>query len=192
MSKKHCSRVLALLLIGLSAYLASCAPIQVKTDYDHSIDFSKLQHYRWIPNEQPDLVDIGMDKVHLDQTVKDVITGKLNAKGYVPVSDNADFLVSYYLVINAKTDVFFVNQYYTGIGLVPESSRTSARDSQKIKSVTYEQGILIVDILDGSGKQRIWRGYAQSRSGIHNSSSVDPQLKRIKSALNKILNRFPP
>ena len=170
--------------------VAACAPIQVKTDYDRSANFGKFKQYQWIPNEQPDLVEISIDKTVLDKTVYDTVTHELAGKGYTTVAENPDFLVTYYLVINAKTDVYFVNQYYTAIGLVPEPSRTTARDYQKIRNVTYEQGILIIDILDGTTNERIWRGYAQSRTGVYDDP--EKQIKRVKTAVKKIFARFPP
>ncbi|MGD8567881.1 MAG: DUF4136 domain-containing protein [Gammaproteobacteria bacterium] len=170
--------------------LSACTPMQVETDYDHAIDFTRYQQYQWIPNEQPDLVEKNIDKDLLDETITKTVTTELTNKGYSRVSEHPDFLVSYYLVVNTKTDVYYVNEYYAGIGFNPQPSRTTAQDYRKIRDVTYSQGILIIDVLDAKTNERVWRGYAQSR--LEYFAQPDKTVQRATTAIQKILSRFPP
>ncbi|MGD8560153.1 MAG: DUF4136 domain-containing protein [Gammaproteobacteria bacterium] len=169
---------------------AGCAPITVKTDYNKSVDFNRYKQYQWIPNEQPGLVETDTDKLMLDETVSNTVERELETNGYVQNNTNPDFLVSYYFVVNAKTDVYFVNNYYTGLGYRAEPGRSSTRDSEKIRNASYEQGILIIDILDSTTKERIWRGYAQSRLNVF--TELNKKKQRVATAVKKILARFPP
>lgn len=170
--------------------LDACTPIQVKTDYDHAVDFSLYHRYQWLPNEQPDLVEANLDKDLLDKTVFNTVSTELAGKGYLQSTEQPDFLVSYYLVVNAKTDVYYVNQYYAAIGFNPQPSSTAAQDYRKIRDVTYIQGILIIDILDSNTKERVWRGYAQSRLDLF--AQPDKILQRATTNIKIILSHFPP
>jgi hypothetical protein len=167
----------------------SCAPIEVKVDYNKDINFNNYKTYAWIDNEQPDIVDINFEKEVLDRLVMDATDRILQNRNFSLNSD-PDFLITYYLVVNAKTDVYMVENYYSDIGYATPPVTSSTRDYQKLRKTTYEQGILILDIMDSKSKERIWRGYAQSRVGIY--PEREKQEKRVKTAIKKILNDFPP
>jgi hypothetical protein len=168
---------------------SSCAPIEVKVDYNKDINFDNYKTYAWIDNEQPDIVDIDFEKEALDRLVTDA-TDKILQNRNFSIKSNPDFLITYYLVVNAKTDVYIVENYYSDIGYATPPVTSSTRDYQKLRRATYEQGMLILDIMDSKSKERVWRGYAQSRIGIYQER--EKQEKRIKTAIKKILNDFPP
>jgi len=175
----------SLLVIALG-----CAPIQIKVDYDKNINFDKYKSYSWIPNEQLGIVDINFEKQVLDELITNTANSVLQQKGFSIDRDKAKFLVSYFLVIDTKTDVYVVENYYSNIPYTTPATTSSTRDYQKLRENTYEQGILIIDIVDQQSKQRIWRGYAQSRIGIYKDPKK--QEKRVITAVKKILSNFPP
>ena len=176
------------LLILLTVF--GCAPVEIKVDYNKQIHFDIYRTYKWITNEQLDIIDLNIDKQVLDKLVTNTGNKQLDQKGFSIDNESPDFLVSYYLVIGTKTDVYIAENYYSNIPYKLPSTTSSTRDYQRIRESTYEQGILIIDIVDQVTKERIWRGYAQSRLGIY----TDPEKreKRVTSAVNKILSNFPP
>jgi hypothetical protein len=183
------SRISASLLWLTLLLFTGCAPIEVKFDYNKDTNFDKLRSYAWIKNEQPDIVEIPVQKDVLDRLVMDAADKVLNDNGYFR-NDNPDFLITYYLVINTKTDVYMIENYYSDIGYATPAVTSSTRDHEKIRRTTYEQGILILDVLDNQSKERIWRGYAQSRIGVY--EEPEKQGKRVTTAIKKILDKFPP
>ena len=54
----------------------------------------------------------------------------------------------------------------------------------------YDQGTLVLDIVDGRSNELVWRGTAQAR--IDPSNSPEERQRRINEAVRKILDRFPP
>lgn len=176
---------------GLLILLVSgCTPIQIKVDYNKDINFDKFQSYSWIPNEQLDIVDINFDKKLLDGLVTNTADDALKAKGFTVNDHKPDLLISYYLVVDTKTDVYVVDNYYSNIPYAIPPTTSSTRDYQRLRENTYEQGILIIDIVDQQTKERIWRGYAQSRIGIY--KEPEKQQERVVTAINKIFSNFPP
>jgi hypothetical protein len=179
------------IISGITVLLCvSCAPIQVKFEYNKDINFETYKSYAWIKNEQPDIVDINFEKDVLDKVVIDAADTELKSRGYSLNTEKADFLVSYFLVVNTKTDVYAVENYYSNIGYATSPTTSSTRDFEKLKRNTYEQGILIIDFVDSQTRERIWRGYAQTRIGLY-KEAVN-QEKQITTAVTKILNEFPP
>jgi hypothetical protein len=61
---------------------------------------------------------------------------------------------------------------------------------QEVKTTQYEQGTLMLDILDSTSKQLIWRGTAQAE--IYPNQSPKDREKTINKAVGKILSDFPP
>ena len=170
--------------------VSGCAPMEIKVDYNKQINFDIYRTYKWIANEQLDIVDLNIDKQVLDKLVTNTGNKQLDQKGFSIDNESPDFLVSYYLVIGTKTDVYIAENYYSNIPYKVPATTSSTRDYQRIRENTYEQGILIIDIVDQVTNERIWRGYAQSRLGIYK----DPEKRenRVTSAVNKILSNFPP
>ncbi|WP_455221508.1 DUF4136 domain-containing protein [Kaarinaea lacus] len=172
-----------------------CAPIDVRIDYNKKVNFEKYKTYGVIDNEQPDIVDINISKEALDDLIVGAIDKALMEQGFYRDKD-PDFYITYYFVVDAKTNEYIVQGYYSDIyysnlgygGPPPVSSATL--ENKQLRKSTYEQGMLMLDIVDSKTKERIWRGYAQSRIGIY--KEPEKQKERATTAINKILANFPP
>jgi hypothetical protein len=54
----------------------------------------------------------------------------------------------------------------------------------------YQQGTLIIDIIDMSDQKLVWRG---TGSGVMSDSpSVEERTQNVNNAVNQILAQFPP
>ena len=53
----------------------------------------------------------------------------------------------------------------------------------------YEEGTLVIDILDPATGKHIWRGYAQAK--VDEARSPAEREKRVREAIGLILDRFP-
>lgn len=187
------NRVTAIWIIILFCY--GCAPIDVRVDYNKKVNFEKYKTYGVINNEQPDIVDIKISKEALDDLIVGAIDNALIKQGFYRDKD-PDFYITYYFVVDAKTNEYIIQGYYSDIyysnlgygGPPPVSSATL--ENEQLRKTTYEQGMLMLDIVDSQTKERIWRGYAQSRIGIY--KEPEKQKERLKTAINKILANFPP
>ena len=54
----------------------------------------------------------------------------------------------------------------------------------------YEEGTLILDIVDPKNKQLIWRGSAQDE--VHFKSSPEKDQTQLNEAVRMMLQTFPP
>lgn len=176
-------------VLFLVIIVIGCAPMPVKIDVDKTYDFNKNKSYRIIPNEQDDLLNLGLEKTNIDKIVTKTIEEQLATKGYQKSLENPGFFVSYYLVTNAKTDVYFVDQYYTNLGYRSTPGRSSTRDSLKFQETTYEEGILIIDLIDASTNQRVWQGFLTSRVDVYKDEQK--KERRLRNSIIKILSYLP-
>ena len=192
--RKNFFKITRAILASLSTALlvAGCA-IKPPTsyDYDTSYDFSKLKSYAWIKSDEEKVSTL--DNKRQINSIETV----LNQKGFVKSSDvsKADFLLKTMVVTDKKVDV---DRFYQSFGYHPffnpafqhwphpwpHSSTTSVRE--------YKIGTLVLDIVDASLKQVIWRGSVSKPLDIYKNRSPEERSSIALSNTQHMLSAFPP
>ncbi len=163
-------------LIGAIA-ATGCVTLNVNYDYDREADFTRYATYGWIESD----VSAADDNPLMHQRLIDAIDRQLAAKGLRQVDSDPDVHVTYH---GESEDVVVLDRvsYYDGwygwdgVGV----STTRAR--------TYEQGTLVVDIIDADQNRLVWRGIATDTV----ASSPDAQSRQIETATQQMFRRYPP
>ncbi|MFI5403272.1 MAG: DUF4136 domain-containing protein [Planctomycetota bacterium] len=159
------------------ALVAACSSISTNYDYDTSYDFAKLKSYRWA--DIPSKTDASPLVI---QRVGAAVETQLKAKGYVPAEGAPDFLVATYVGRQSRIQVTD-----WGYGYGP---RGGWYGGGGVDVYQYEEGSLIVDIVDARSKQLEWRGTATSV--LDPEASAEERTERINKAVAKMLKDFPP
>ena len=184
----HLTKII-LAFVFANMLLIACAPMPVKIIADKSYDLKSIKSYDILPNEQDDLANLELDKTVIHKIITNTIEEQLSTKNFQKTNVNPDVLISYYIVGNIKTDVFYVNQYYGNLGYRFTPARTSTRDSLNLQESTYEEGILIIDIIEANSNRRVWQGYLTSRTGLYREDEKKEQ--RLRKSVVKILSNLP-
>jgi len=168
----------------LAFLLAACAPmIQVRSDYDTTADFARLRTYRWLQTPSNAPRDPRIDNDLIQSRVRSAVNNELHARGYAEATDDPDFRVTYHVMVRDKWDVqSFPVDYGYGLGHWP-----AAND---VRLAQYEEGTLMLDVIDSASNELIWRGSAQAR--IDPNRSPQERTELINSAVHRMLERFPP
>lgn len=162
----------------------ACSTVAVSSDFDPSYDFSGLKTYTWMSTQPEQTGDPRVDNQLTEERIRRAVDEELAAKGYVKREQPVDFLVAYSAAIERRTDVEVVQDYYGpgwgywGAG----SSYTTISD--------YDEGSILLDILDPANKKLIWRGVAAAE--LYFDSTPEERDQRTREAVEKILERFPP
>ena len=150
-----------------------CSTMSVKYDFDDTIDFKQYKSYNWIEKKKSPRMTTLTDK-----RIKTAVEDELNSKGFVmDTTGNPDLLISYQAIQQKKVDVTnYPYGYWRGYG------GSYTRVDQ------YNEGTLVLDVVDPELNQLVWRGWATSAIGD------DPSREQalIREAANKILKKFPP
>lgn len=169
----------------------------VHSDYDPNVDFSRLKTFDWTSSSQPETGDPGIDSPLLNSQIRNAIHKTLASKGYRHLTKgSADFLVQYHVAIEERSDVMTIDtpSYAAGPTATPGGFSTigSSVGYQRTQTyvVRYEEGTLVIDIVDPKSKQIIWRGSVQKV--IERSASPEKKNTRIEKAVQKTLKTFPP
>jgi hypothetical protein len=158
------------------ALLFACSSVSTNYDYDTSYDFAKLKTYRWA--DIPSKADANPLVV---QRVGAAVERELKAKGYSPAEGAPDFLVATYVGRQSRIQVTD-----WGYGYGPRGAWYGGG----VDVYQYEEGSLIVDIVDARSKQLVWRGTATSI--IDPGATPEERTERINEAVAKIFEDFPP
>ncbi len=178
-----------LLWIGLAA----CASMQLAWDYDEQADFSVLQRYDWLPAPQMsgDGPQIRYDGL-LESRLRSAVDEQLHLKGFQRASERPDFLVAYHVAVEQRLSVTYLNELY---GYGPDWGYTRHRrlygyPGRAATLSEYQQGTLILDVVQAEDGQLIWRGSASDE--LYPDLSAQARERRLAEAVQKILAPFPP
>ena len=164
-------------LLAISLGLTSCSPFQVKSDYSATTNFSNYKTYK-LRIDDLNLNDIDKDRV-LNEVSK-----QLQMKGF-KVSESPDLIVN--LKANHKqiNDIQGGSPYgmyggfgYGGFGF--GMSRTF--------SSNYNQGSLVVDLIDAQSQKLVWQGTGKGIS----VDSPRAKQKQIPEIVAEIMANYPP
>jgi hypothetical protein len=174
-----------LALVSAAGWIA-CSGVRVTTDYDPSADFSDVSSYAWldersgVQGDRPDVSSL------LDRRVRSAVDAELQSKGLSRVDPSAaKVLVTYHLGVESKLDVNTINSGY-GYGRYGRYGGISTTTTVS----EYQEGTLLIDVVEPESKQLVWRGSGQAR--LREYATPEQREQRISEAVKQILEDFPP
>lgn len=158
---------------------AGCVTMTVSSHLDRGVDFSQFRTWDW---GQADALPTGDPRLDNNPFFIDHLQGALE-KAFarhglerVAAGAPADLLVHYHASINQR---FQVND---PVNCVPGDCQANV--------VEYEQGTLVIDVMDAKTQKIVWRGWSQdSVQGILDNQ--DRMEHQINEAVAKMMKRFP-
>lgn len=171
----------ALIAVVLAA-VAGCSPYSISDDFDNSADFSKYKTWTWFTGTKPS--GPGLDALN-EARIKTALEAELPLRGLTRNDAAADLLVAYHASVSQKIEVTPTTLSY-GYGW----GRGYAGMSYGNEVRTYDEGTLIVDLLDAKTKALVWRGTA--RATVYRDADPEYRTERIRGAIQAILQRYPP
>jgi len=169
------------LLVILILGLIDCSTLSVNTKHEQSVSFSDLKTYDWMPTPQKLIDDPRVDWKLLESRVHTAVDKELSAKGFSRLtSGSPDFLVGYQATLDKKVVTTSLDY----------SSRYRYTRPPGWASFEYEEGTLILDIVESKTRKLIWQGTARDEVGF--SRSPEEKQEQINEAVRLMLENFPP
>ncbi|MDJ0778341.1 MAG: DUF4136 domain-containing protein [Gammaproteobacteria bacterium] len=149
-------------------------------DYDPAQDFSSFRKYTW--HDQV----VAPDQL-VAARIRNAIEEGLAARGYTRVgsTDDADFRVSFTAVAEQALDFDSVS---AGMGYRGRGWGAGIPSTTRVRE--YTRGTLVVDVIDASGKNLLWRG--SSARKLLQDRSVEDKDRDVREIVSAILREFPP
>jgi hypothetical protein len=187
------------MMVAAAASLAACSTVQVDSEYDKEANFARLKTFRWVDAPPVAVGDPRVEDTVLQARVQLAVNRELEAKGLRRVgAGDADLLVNYYVTVEEKMTGENVNDKY---GYSPGGGWTQGAhqgwswglgtyDTPSVPTTYYEEGTVIIDMVDPTTKQLIWRGTAKTVVNLDNDAEIRRQ--RLNEAIQRIFTQYPP
>ena len=167
------------LLIPMVAALVGCAAMTAGSHVEQAADFTRYQTFDWGP---PDALPTGDPRLDGNIFFRDHVMGavekQLVLKGFRLLEGSSPHLrVHYHANVRQRIDVEATDRqygYYAG-------------DAEPRK-VEFEQGTLVVDVIDARTNRLIWRGWAQDSVDVDNRDRLHRQ---VDEGVARMFERFP-
>lgn len=160
--------ILCLLLCGA---LTSCSSVAVKSDFDANANFTQYKTFDFMSRSRDG------NPLH-NKRVEATIEQELIAKGMQKqTAGKPDLLVAYHTNVKDKIDVDTYGYRYGRYGRRVGTYTTVQK---------YQQGTLVVDLVDAKEKELVWRGWAKGE--VNDSVSKE----KVDDTVGKILDKYPP
>lgn len=149
-----------------------CSGIDVSSDYDPATDFAAFSTYAWLSKPAAELPGSPLVSELLLERVRHAVDSELSAKGMRVVPEEAaSLLVTEHLSIEER--IQFNDPYYS-FDMVQ----------------TYEEGTLLIDLVDADSRELLWRGIGQTR--LRELPTPEEREQRVQEVVSAILAQYPP
>jgi len=190
----RCKQALVVVAVLALAVAVVQAGVKVRAEFDKEYDFSKARTFGWHPDgagEVKLLMREGGDpeqiRARWEPTIKDAVEREMTKRGLAAATSGVpDLYLNYYFLSGPNSEAQTRGQF---IGAVPpwglpdfEMTTTSLK--------IFEQGTLILDIIDGPKRQIVWRGIAEAE--VDRQRTPVEREKRLREAVVELLKKYPP
>ena len=184
----------ALAVLALAA-APHAQKLDIKTNHDPKANFGAIKTFAWLPpapmvgNVAPGgLTNPTLSQEAIQPHIMAAVAKELAARGLVEADkDTADVHVVYFAAMTTGVNQTYLGEYYgyvTGwasplaLGYTPSTSST-----------VYEQGTVVIDMVERASKRAIWRGTVVTR--IVQERTLDKRVERINDATHRVFEKFP-
>jgi len=176
-------------IVLMLVFLQACSGIQVSQDFEQGFDFSGLKTFAWDANEDNQWGLAGSNEL-VDRRIRSAIETTLTSRQFSPVdAGKADFMVLY----NVEVDQRISSSNVSGgvsMGRSTRGRHGSIGISTGSQIRTYEQGTLLIDVIDVASDKLVWRG--TSSQALQDLSDPQRLTDHINATVAAILEQFPP
>jgi len=191
------------LIATIVVFLVSgCSTLQVEIDSDPGYDFASLSKFNVIYTKKND------DKDFSRSRFSKMLTAYFQEKGYVAVDKGeADFYLIFHLDITQKSEIetnyetmdlhprvdYYNRRPYPPGGMPGIYADPYRYDDRRTVATTrtydYEEGRLVIELLDVKQNAVVWQGIAQDE--LSNLPTQEAKTAYIQKVLDKLFADFP-
>ena len=174
-----------ILVVAFAAASIGCSSISTNFDYDREADFQSYKTFAWVPQQTTAIGDAKQAQqtnTLLDKRIRNAVNAKLESQGMSIDTENPDLLIAYHTGIDQKINVtdwgYSYPRYYGGWG------------GGNVDVTSYEEGTLIVDLIDYKTKQLVWRGVASK--ALETNPTPEQMDKNMQAVIDALFSKYPP
>jgi hypothetical protein len=179
-------------------FISGCSTLEVQVDYDDKHDFSALSTFAVVYKNKNDGRDFDRDRISR------LLTGYMKDKGYLNVDKSAaDFYITMHLNVEQKSQIE-TNYETIGIRPVPytylgfdrpyplrPAGMIAMEPDVRVTTRTneYEEGKLVLEILDVKENRVVWQGIAKDR--LSDDYTQQEKSEYLNKVIAELFKDFP-
>jgi hypothetical protein len=174
------------MLICFAVLAAGCSTISVKYDFDKEADFAAYGTFAWLQEPVSAVGDAKAAKqmnTLLDKRIRTAVEAELQARGMTVNTETPDVLLVYHTGVDSKIDV-------TDWGYSYPTRYGGWYGGSNIDVYEYEEGTLIVDLIDARSNQLVWRGEATKT--LEDNPSPEQMDQNLREVVGRMFANYPP
>jgi hypothetical protein len=172
------------------AMFSGCARVDVQTGGDSSINIATLKNFGWLEVDSAAGDKVRVQNPNVDGWVKTSVEKALQKKGYVKYTvAKPDFLITWLGGVEKKVKQESIDHFYRNYGYGPVGKKMVGEEAGAKGAYEYEEGTLILDLLDPVSHKTIWHGTATGR--LLKEMSKEQGELYVDKLVRQILKRFP-
>lgn len=171
-------RLFVLVLAAAVLPLLSCSTMTVRADHDSQFNFDSYSTFALFERQGKERRRPQMSEI-VDRRIAAAMEADLTGKEFSATSPrDADFLVTFYTAVRRQVVVNHSGWYGYRHGYWGGGTRW-------VRS--YDEGTLVIDIIDRKRRELVWRGVGEGAFAKPN-----PSEQKVVRRVAKVLATFPP
>ena len=179
---------LCVVALGFAAFFTGCTtPTSITVQSDPEADFFEMATYAWLPPAGGAPLGI------TESTFRRAIDAEMELRGFRQVTENPDINLALHLAIEERISGATTQHWGYGWGSYsswrrhPHSRSTMGTSMSTTQLNTYNQGTLLLDMVNPARNVLVWRGVAERAvSNAARASELAPDIAQ------QLLAEFPP
>lgn len=168
-----------------------CAPVDVQTRVSKTAVFTNFKTYSWLDTDSVAKSAVPITNPEVNNVVREAVDKSLEKKGYQRLdSGDVDFLVAWFGGVQKKVKTETINHFYDSSGYGTLAAAMPAKVGEAARTTEYEEGTILIDVLDPKSHKAIWRGVGKERL-VQGLTESEARLY-INRVVGQIVNNFPP
>jgi hypothetical protein len=180
MARRRLPPLLPVLLVA-----TGCATISVATDFDHTVDFARYRTFT-VAGGQLNVNGVSDNgNTLVKDRIKNALVATLRGKGLVEATERSDLIVGYWAGARSRTEIEGMPPYAPEMGPYWYGGWWGPGYTQWWTR-TYEEGTLVIDLVDQATHRLVWRAYARTE--------IKPPVteERVRQLVENAFKSFPP
>ncbi|WP_455211049.1 DUF4136 domain-containing protein [Kaarinaea lacus] len=172
-------------------FLLSCATQKPNFDYLAGADFSNYNSYDWVSVDKDSKENHRSKIPFVDNRIISAVDSALASKGMLKISDSPDMLINYHVSVSEQEQQQPRGRVSIGTSSYGRGSSVGFAVSMPVGGTrTYQEGTLVIDMVDAKTKDLLWQGWG-SRT-VRQDTDPERLTALINEVVAEVLANYPP
>jgi hypothetical protein len=186
--ERKMKRIFPIVYFLVVLVLGSCSTVTVSDEAVGSIDLLQLKKYSWF-EPMDGAGQVRTVKPEVQKLIVSSVEKYLAGKGVERVSrEDADVLITWFGKVDEKVSRTSVAHFYRPYGYGTLAAQHPEMVGEGVPVKSWQEGTLIIDVIDADSKGVIWRGSATDT--IRDDMSAEEVPAYINRSVKGLLDRF--